>query len=363
MLETIREYAASQLGDSADAEQILRARSEYMLQLAEQSDLRGPDQLHWLELLDAEHDNIRAALTWALEHDDQTATRIAAVMWEYWWARGHLREGRDRLGRVIATSRPSLARAVAIFGEANLSRDLGDIEGSLRVFRELVPVFEALGDRMWLSGALLQAGTFEALGGDYATGRERVDRSIAIAREDRDDFMLGNALSNLGWLELESGHVADAVVHLEEAVAAWERAGNTWGVALAQSNLGCALVLLGEMDRAEQLLQRSVPALARLKMPWLVCAGLDELGIPVLLARGETHRATRLLGARDRLGHELGRLGTWYTDDDVVSDLRESLGADAFDAAYEEGRGMSLEEVVDCAVGSDRPRTSSDGAF
>ena len=207
-----------------------------------------------------------------------------------------------------------------MFGDANLARELGNEQESTQIFREVAPMFEALGDPYWLAEALLNRGCLEALLGDLDTGRNQIDRAIAMAREQHDDFLLGNALSNLGWLELQAGLMSEAAGHLEEALGAWERAGNLWGIALAQNNLGCALVALGDVDRAEELLRSSIPASARLRMPWLVCVSLDELGISVALARGDDRRAARLLGARDRLAAELGMAPTWFTSDDTVNE-------------------------------------------
>src|SRR6185503_2699230 len=101
-----------------------------------------------------------------------------------------------------------------------------------------------------------------------------------------------------------------------------------------------ALAMLGDLDRADELLRRSLPTLARLGMPRLVCSTLDELGISVVRARGNDPLAARLLGARDRLGVELGltrvepgHTGVWFTDEAAVRDLRETLGIPAFEAA------------------------------
>ena len=290
---------------------------------------------------------------------ERSPTRIGAAVWEFWWGRGHLREGRERLGRVIAaTSEESLARTVAMFGDANLARELGDQPESLRICLEIVPSLEALDDPFWLAAVLLTLGCLEELRGDPTMGRNHIDQAIAIARGQGDDFLLGNALSNLGWLELYAGEMADAADHLEEGLGAWERAGNVWGVALAQNNLGCALVALGDLDRAEDLLRTSLPTFARLGMPYLVCTGLDELGIGVSRARGDDRLAARLLGARDRLGAELGLAGWYFTNDDLVNDIRESLGADAFETAYAEGRAMSLDQILDCVAGAGPAETA-----
>ena len=83
----------------------------------------------------------------------------------------------------------------------------------------------------------------------------------------------------------------------------------------------------------------------------MFCSVLDELGIGVALARGDEPRAARLLGGRDRLGRELALEREWYTKPETVQRVREELGPDTFEAAYAEGRAMSLDQLVACAIG------------
>ena len=276
------------------------------------------------------------------------------VIFDHWWARGHFREGRELLGRVIArTGEQTLEHAVAVYGDALFARDLGDEQTSQRICRDAVQLFEALGNRTWLTAALVTLASVEALA-DFEAGKSLIDRAIAMAREDGDDFALGRAVGNLGWLTVMAGRHAEAVGPLEEAIDASARVGNVYGLAVDEGNLGMAALLLGDVDRAEALLQRSLPNISRLGMPWMLCAVLDELGIGVARERGDSARAVRLLGARDGLAATLGVAPEWFTDDEAVEALREALGSEAFGAAYAEGRAMIPEQIIDCAVGAER---------
>src|SRR5215211_4624856 len=133
MLETAHEFAREKLGQSAEAEEIERVHAEYFLALAEEADpeLRGPDQLQWLEKLEAEHDNMRAALTWALEHEEvEEALRLGGALWWFWWMRSHNSEGRRWLEQVLVMDgRGSLeVRAMALAGVGYLGLEQGDLD-------------------------------------------------------------------------------------------------------------------------------------------------------------------------------------------------------------------------------------------
>jgi predicted ATPase len=133
MLETIHEFAREKLGESAEAEEIKRTHAQYFLTLAEEADpeLKGPDQLEWLERLEAEHDNVRAALSWASERKDvEVALRLGGALWWFWLVRGYHSEGRGWLEEALAMEgrgSPEV-RAMALVGVGALALDQGDLD-------------------------------------------------------------------------------------------------------------------------------------------------------------------------------------------------------------------------------------------
>jgi predicted ATPase/class 3 adenylate cyclase len=133
MLETVHEFAREKLQESKEAEEIKRVHAQYFLTLAEQAfpELRGPDQLEWLERLEAEHDNMRAALSWALEHKQvELALRLGSALWWFWWMRGHNSEGRRWLEQALAMDgrgSPEV-RAIALAGAGALASEQGDLD-------------------------------------------------------------------------------------------------------------------------------------------------------------------------------------------------------------------------------------------
>jgi len=140
MLETIREYARERLEVSGEAEEIRRLHAEYFVALAEQgaSEQQGPEEAAWLERLDLEHDNMRAALSWMLESEEAGAgLRLSGALWRFWWMRGHYSEGRRWLEEALAKDgRASAVRAKALEAVGWLADDQGDIDRAVAAAEE-----------------------------------------------------------------------------------------------------------------------------------------------------------------------------------------------------------------------------------
>src|SRR5207302_1091345 len=133
MLETLREYAAEQL-DPAEQAPLRRRHAEFYLALAEEAGehLHGPDQGEWLDRLEADHDNFRAALAWSRGEPDaqEIGLRLAGLLHFFWYVRNHVSEGRRWLTDLLALpggSGPSPARAAALYGAAGLAAAQGDL--------------------------------------------------------------------------------------------------------------------------------------------------------------------------------------------------------------------------------------------
>jgi hypothetical protein len=162
-LETIREYALVRLMDSGEEEPTRRRHAAYLLALVERAEpeQRGPQQSQWLDRLESDHDNLRAALTWSIAHDPETALRLGAGLWRFWFTRGYMLEGQHWLdlaleaGSRVDTSGFARARALTGAGEMawgrgdlataaarhtaslELRRELGDLEGVAQALHNL----------------------------------------------------------------------------------------------------------------------------------------------------------------------------------------------------------------------------------
>src|SRR5262249_44136523 len=150
MLESVRDYALELLGARGDGDAVRRRHAVFYLPLVEEAEpaLFGEEQLSWVECLDAERDNLRAAITWAAESGEtEVGLRVAAALGVYWLWRGHGGEGREKLERLLAAGSGSeSARAIAHARVASLALHEGDHEAVRRHIETSLPVFRRAGD-------------------------------------------------------------------------------------------------------------------------------------------------------------------------------------------------------------------------
>ncbi|HZA98709.1 MAG TPA: AAA family ATPase, partial [Gemmatimonadales bacterium] len=222
MLGTIREFGLEQLDLAGEAEEARGRHAAFFLALVEEADaaLHGPKQGSWIERLESEHDNIRSALGSALTHEPETALRLVAALFWFWFYRGHFTEGRDWTERALATG---------------ASQDPG------------------------LQARVLNNSAGFAWGrAEYATASARAEDALALARSVDDQFAEGWALMNLGVVAAARGDVKQAEAHYAEAEARFLSMGDRHGIAAAIFNQAIIAGLVGDTNRRQALLERSL---------------------------------------------------------------------------------------------------------
>ena len=202
MLETIREYAAERLEESATVDELRRRHAEYFLALAEEAEpnLIGiGSHAEWLDRLERDHDNIRAAMDW-LETSGETdrVLRLAAALWRFWDLKGHLVEGRRRLeGALRADDRPTAARANALSGAADMALTSGDVATGRRWAEEALELHRTLGDAWGTAFSLLMFAYAVGQEGDWARAQQLYDESARGFRECGDEHYALRATRSL----------------------------------------------------------------------------------------------------------------------------------------------------------------------
>ena len=405
MLEPVRQYAVEKLEESGKPEELRRLHAEYFLALAEEAhpELRGPQQKTWLERLEAEHDNLRAALSWALEQGEvDLALRLGGDLWWFWMMRGHYGEGRSWLEEALAMDgRGSQeARAMALAGVGGLAGEQGDldraeeacVEGlellqeardaseakillltwlarvalsredyrrATGLIEECVALSRQKGDGPLLAGSLLFLAHVHYGRGDPERAIELFEESMDLFREWGDKYGLAACLISLGRVVYVRGDLGRAAKLTEEAVALLREAGagGSWDAAVGLYNLGWMALLGNELDKARDLYEESLALARDIEMNPLVVYGLEGFAC-VAGAQEEAQRAAQLWGAAEALHEAKGipRDPDWLAEADArISAVRSGLGEEAWEVAWRKGRAMTLEEAIEYALSKEEP--------
>jgi predicted ATPase/DNA-binding SARP family transcriptional activator len=361
MLETIREYALEQLEADEDAEFVRRRHAEHFLKLAEAEPDSG--QAAWLARMDAERNNFRSALTWSLDLGEASlALRLAAALWEFWWVRGYLAEGRGWLDAALArgrTAAPEL-RARALHAAGSLATRQGDYESAAALFEESLALWEELGDAAGTARSLLSMGTVAAEQGDQERAIELSERASELYGESGDKRGHALAISNLGGIALERGEYARAAALSEQAYGLFQTLEDSEGMAFALVNQGFAALSERQHDRAVELLREALRRLAELEFRDVIGYCFEGLAA-VLALTGREDEASKLLGAAESLRESLGvglAPAEQATHDQTVAAVQGALGEKRFSAAWRQGRELALDEAIAYALEEEGARAS-----
>ncbi len=268
MLATIREYGLEALAASGEMESTRRVHATYCLRLSEQAELElgGPQQAAWLDRLEREHDNLRAALSWSLEQagDEEAgqrseiALRLAGALWTFWWARGHRSEGRTFLERALAASEgiTALVRAKALFAAGHLAFVQSDYERAEALLEESLALYRELGDQRGIALSLNMLGNVAWVRGNTAAARSLTEEALALYGEVDDKEGAAGSLFSLALLASSQGEYARACALYEESLALQRELGNKMAIAHTLSQLAKALFdSQGDQARVRSLLE------------------------------------------------------------------------------------------------------------
>jgi DNA-binding NarL/FixJ family response regulator len=300
MFETIREFGLEMLDAANEEESTRRRHAACFLALAEQAkpELRGSDPAPWLARLEAEVDNFRAALRWAIDHDPtaEAALRTCSALWLFWQQRGYLSEAIQWLERALdaCDETPSLPRADALL---LLGHSEPDQAKSTSYFRQSLDLYRQLGDRRRTAGALLSLGMGATNAGEYGQSSRLLEESLAIFTELDNDDDIAQARFELGKVAAHSGELAQARRHLDEARSLWQRLGDAEGVAFALLELGRVYRFEGRFADAENLLAWSLERFQATGFREAEVTALRELGVVMLAQHNVEPAFAHLRGA------------------------------------------------------------------
>jgi predicted ATPase/class 3 adenylate cyclase len=399
MLGMLREFGLEQLEASGERERIRRCHAEFYLSLAEgaEASLERAEQIQWMDRMEQEHDNLRAALEWSktAEGAGELCLRLAGTLGYFWEVRGHFSEGRERLSAIltmdVAQARTA-ARTKLLARAAELAYRQSDYAATVAFAEECLEICRQLDDRQGIASALIKLGNADTEAGDYASASEHLGEALMIWRERDDQHGIARALISLGWVSIRSGDYLLANALLEEALALSRELGDTRSMGFELSGLGEVALRQGDHARATQLLEESLELRRQLGNKWGIGVSLGTLGLVALRARdwdralsllseslevrreisdkggcawclerlaeiasaqGNSERAVRLLSAAAALRVSIGSV---IDPADQVeyqkqrAALRAELGEERFSTIWNEGRALTLEQAAAYAL-------------
>ena len=360
MLETIREYGLEQLDACGEGPEVRHRHAEYFLGLVEEADplLRGPGQPQWLDRLEAEHANLRAAMTWSQESDEynEVGLRIAAVLAWFWRLRGHLTEGRGWLEATLAACPDRTAlRSKALARATLLTYGQGDSQRAKSLAEESVAIAREVEDDATIGWALHAMGRACHSNAEYESAATALEESLRRFRTAGDIVGLSYSSWYLGDVMRAQRNYERSAPLMEDGLKFGHQSGDTWALASAYLNAGTLAYRQQDFDRASSLLKESLVQFKSIRARWGMWFPVSNLGT-VASAQGYAYRAICLAGADKTMGEAIGVIMTPSHRADYeegIDAARRVLNDSEFNAAWEKGRTMTSMQAVEYALSSD----------
>jgi tetratricopeptide (TPR) repeat protein len=313
MLETVREYARERLDSSGEADRMRQQHGAYFLVLAEQAepDLWGGHQDASLKRLEAEHDNLRAALHWAFDRGEiETLMRLAGALWRFWLLHNHFTEGQRWLEDILGVGRgiALAARFKVCTGAGWMAWHRGEWAQAAVFHQQALALARELEDRQSMATALRNLGIQEYEQSNLARATAHLNESIAIAREIGDKHGIAWALNCLGLVAEHRGEYAAGRALHDESLPLWLEVGDKWGIALAHMGFGGLAFRQGAYGQARAHFEQCLALWREVGDGHRIGSSLLDLG-RVALAQGDNAAALALYEEGLAIEREVG--STW----------------------------------------------------
>ncbi len=354
-LETVRQYALEKLHDAHELETWRNNHLRYMLGLVERAEpeLIGPNQDSWFHRLETEHENLLAALAWCgnAEGGTELGLRMTGSLWRFWWYGGHFSLGLASFQKALHQDQgaaPTRERAQALYGAAQMVRELGDLPLARDMFHQSLEVARALGDPARIARAYNGLGNTAEYAGDYDAARTYHEMSLALSRQIGHERGVAIDLHNLGIVLMIQKDYAGAVPLYEEALAIFKSIGDVNGAQATVTNLATIATRTGQFPAAREYFAESFRLAEELPSQTLSADSLEcfaELAVEIR----ETELAARILGTAEAVRRATGyalSVENRGLIETMLSRIRGELGESRHAALDTEGRAMTFEAAV-----------------
>ena len=400
MLETIREYAREKLVESGELEKLRQRHRDYFIALAERAEpkLKSGEQFEWLDRLELEHDNLRAAWDCAIESDADLALSLAWALLDFWLMRGNPSEGREWSAKLLELTKQwgdTARRAHVLSLAGRLIHQQLNYGAARQLLEQALHIARASGDKREIAFVVLWFGRTLIHQGDHQAAQSFLQESFSIYEELKDEWGVAMAFSFLAELAQNRGDYSQAKEFSMKSLSKFQAIGDQFRAEHVLTSLGEVARLEGQYERAaafyEQALEilrnlrsgrRSLAiALGNLAWVWLhrgddlkandyfeeslkiYREGDEKMGMLDCLCgfaarlgmTGRPEQAACLFGALESLPESVGV--AWQAEpadqkelDHYLAAVRGQLDEAAFEKAWAEGRAMTLEQAIEFAL-------------
>jgi predicted ATPase/DNA-binding SARP family transcriptional activator len=363
-LETVRQYAHEKLLLTGEVEDRHAQHFRFFARLAAEvrQSFNASPRL-WHDRAEAEHDNLRAALAWALQQGDaEQVAWLAINLWWFWDLRGYLVEGTEWLSAVLqfGDRASSPARSNALQAAALLAVQTGNCDRAEMLAQECLELSQTLSDQASIAHSFNVLGLVAWRREDYARAQDWHSQALALFREIHEEALACTLLSNLGLDALGFGDIERAAALCDESIDAGRKLGPIWQLSNALAKRGTIAIYQEDYALARSCFAEDLRMQRELQDAWEIVLCLNGLAC-IGVAEGETETAVRFWGAAEAMGEALGRpLHPAFGSASAphIARARDCLGEQRFAQLWYEGRSITHKEAL---AGAERMAASLRG--
>jgi tetratricopeptide (TPR) repeat protein len=368
MLEPVRQFAQEQLEESGETQSVRREHARWCVGLAEEAEAgsNGSSPAESLDHIEADYGNLRAALRWTLACGDTgVGLRLGGALWWFWYARGHLTEGRMWLEGHLSGNgfAPTRIKGRALNCAGWIAIFQGDFEGAKALVEDALVLFRGLGDEEGVATSLTLLGCVAVLGErDDMAVADLLQEAVELRPKLKDRRALGTSLELSGIVAALEGEYRRSDELHSKAVALFREAGDDIGVNNCLNTWGLAALSSRDYEKASALLKESLRLSRKSEHRVTTQSALVGLGA-VAVSRRQPARAARLWGAAEYIGETFGirmtPAGLSLIDfEGHLKIARSHLDGQEFTASWSEGKALSLAATIEYALADKRSKSS-----
>ena len=351
MLVTIRQYAHEKLSEHHETERARDRHLDFFLNLAEEAEvkLHGSQQPVWLERLEIELDNLRAALRWGFGGRKEAGFRLAGSLWLFWFMHAHFSEGRRWYDEALSLSSNSspYIRMRLLTGAASSALGRSDNE-QLRTLSEQSLALAREEENKWgIAMSLHHLGAAATLKGNFKQAQTLLEEGLVLSHKIGNWGVVDYLLGDLAFLAETQGDYKQASALYKEDLDRAQKHQDGWSICYALGHLSSMAYTQGDYGRAKALCAQSLALAYELGDRRMISSELLDMGM-VALRLGQPERAAKLIGTAEDLAMNTGI--PFQPEENIMEEIRTQLSESTFESLQSEGRAMPLDQAIALAL-------------